>query len=72
MEKKYIFPDNINKLKDLDFISLQLSIEVTNEVKIQSIISKFNECNLKSTHEKYLISYHYMDFIILLFVNIIG
>lgn len=46
MEKKYISPNNANKLEGLDFVYMQSPIEITNKLKIQKIVSKFYKYNL--------------------------
>lgn len=69
VEKKHILPDGIDELEGLDFIHLRSPVEMTNKRKIQEIVSKFYEHNLKITRKKNLTAYHRVDPAILWFVN---
>lgn len=40
VDKKYILLDYINKLEGLDFMSLQLFVEMTDKIEIQCIVFK--------------------------------
>ena len=69
VEKKYILLNNVDQLADLNFISMQLPVEITNKIEIQHIISKLYELNLQTKYKKYLTAYYQADLTILWHVN---